>query len=232
MSVGKRLTPTTACKPEPVDDPDVAGEVPGADLDRVRATVRVAGVMLERAHRRDENDRIGSQVADAAGDVEELLHPHVRREPGLRDDVVAELERDPVGDEGVVAVCDVREGTAVDERGLALQRLDEVRLDRLLEHDRERTCGAELLRGHRLAVVRLADGDLPEPLAQVGEVARHRDHGHDLARRGDVEAGLPRVAVRLAPEAGDDVPQRAVVHVQAAPPGDRDRIEAEERSRA
>ena len=116
----------------------------------------------------------------------------------------------------------------MDEGGLTLERLDEIRLDRLLEHDRERACRAELLRGHRLALVRLADGDLPEPLAQIGEIARHRDHGHDLARRGDVEAGLARIAVRLAAEAGDDVTQRAVVHVQAAPPGDRDRIEAEE----
>ena len=167
MSVGKRFTPTTACSPKPLTIPMWRARFCGADLDRVRAAVGVARVVLERPHGRHQHDRIRSQVADAAGDVEELLHPHVRREARLRDDVVAELERDAVGDERVVAVRDVREGAAVDEGGLALERLDEVRLDRLLEHDRERACRAELLRGHRLALVRLADGDLPEPLAEV-----------------------------------------------------------------
>ena len=127
---------------EAFDDPDVAGEVLRADLDRVETSVGIAGVVLERTNRRDEHDRARPQAADAAGDVEELLHAHVRGEAGLGDDVVAELERDAVGDERVVAVRDVRERPAVDEGRLALERLDEVRLDRLLEDDGQRAGGA------------------------------------------------------------------------------------------
>ena len=63
-----------------VDDPDVACEVRRAGLDLRRASVEVAAVVLERSHGGDEHDRARSQVADATGDVEELLHPHVRRE--------------------------------------------------------------------------------------------------------------------------------------------------------
>ena len=148
-------------------------------------------------------------------------------EARLGDDVVAELERDPVGDERVVPVRDVRERAAVDERGLPLERLHEVRLDRVLQEHGHRARGADLLRGHGLAVVRLPDRDLPEPLAEIGEVAGDGDERHDLARGGDVEPRLPRVAVRAAAERRDDVAERAVVHVHAAPPGDRERIEAE-----
>ena len=56
--------------------------------------------------------------------------PMSEPKPRLGDDVLAELERHPVGDERVVAVRDVRERPAVDEGGLPLERLHEVRLDR------------------------------------------------------------------------------------------------------
>ncbi len=140
-------------------------------------------------------------------------------------DVVAELERDPVGNERVVAMGDVRERAAVDERRLPLERLHEVRLDRLLEDHRQGAGGADLLGRDGLAVVRLPDRDRAEPLPQVREIARDGDERHDLARGGDVEPGLPRVAVRPAAEPRHDVAERAVVHVEAAPPGDRERVE-------
>ena len=140
---------------------------------------------------------------------------------------VAELQRHAVGDQRVVAVGDVRERPAVDECRLALERLHEVRLDRVLEEHRERARSVQLLGRDRLATVRLTDRDATEALAQVGEVAGHRDEAHDLARRRDVEAGLARVAVRAPAEAGDDVAERAVVHVEAAAPGDGERVDAE-----
>ena len=120
---------------------------------------------------------------------------------------------------------DVRERPAVHEGRLTLERLHEVRLDRVLEDDGHRARGLDPLGGHRLALVRLADRDAPEPLAEVAEVARDGDEGHDLARGRDVEPGLARRAVRAAAEARDDVPEVPVVHVHAAAPGDRERID-------
>ena len=147
--------------------------------------------------------------------------------PRLGDDDVAELECDAVGDQRVVAVRDVRERAAVDEGRLTLERLNEVRLDRLLEEDGHRACGLQLLGGHRLALVRRADRDRAEPRAQVEEIARDRDDRHHLGRGGDVEAGLAGVTVRATAEADRDVPQGAIVDVDAAPPRDRERVDAE-----
>ena len=84
---------------EVAHDPDVPRQIGGAVLDLGHAPVEVAAVVLQGAHRRDEDDRARPQPTDAAGDVEELLHPHVRRESGLRDEVLAELEPDAVCDE-------------------------------------------------------------------------------------------------------------------------------------
>ena len=53
------------------------------------------------------------------------------------------------------------------EHRLALERLDEVRLDRLLEQHRHRARGAELLGGDGLAVVRVGDRDRAEARAQI-----------------------------------------------------------------
>ena len=105
---------------------------------------------------------------------------------------------DEVGDERVVAVGDVGERPAVDEGALALQRLHEVRLDRVLEEDGHRAGRLQLLGDDGLALPRVADGDRAEPPAQVVQVAGHGQDGHDLGGRGDVVAGLARVAVRAA----------------------------------
>ena len=189
---------------ELLHDPEMALHVRRAALDRVDAAVGVVAVVLERTRGRHEDDRVRAQPADAADDVEELLHAHVGAEAGLGHRVVAELERGARRDEGVVAVRDVGERAAVEERGLALERLDEVRLDRVLEQDGHRARSLELLGRDRLALPGVADGDLPEPLAEVEEVARDGDDGHDLGGSRDVEARLADVAVRAAAEPDDD----------------------------
>ena len=136
--------------------------------------------MFEGARRRDEHDRARLEPARSADDVEELLHAHVGAEAALGDDVVAELERDAVGDERVVAVGDVRERTAMDERRLPLERLNEVGLERVFQQHRHRARSPQLLRGHGLALVALRDRDRAEPRAQVGQVARDGDDPHHL----------------------------------------------------
>ena len=97
----------------------------------------------------------------------------------------------------------------------------------VLEQHGHRAGRLQLLGGHRLAVEGRADGDRAESRAQVVEVAGDGDDRHHLGGGGDVEAGLARVAVRAAAEPDDDVAQRAVVDVDAAPPRDRERVDAE-----
>src|SRR6266516_3919547 len=151
-------------------DAEVAGEIRRPGLDRIEAAVGVAGVMLQRLDGRDEHHRVRPEATRAADDVEELLHAHVGAESGLGHDVVPELQRDAVGDERVVAVRDVREGPAVDERGLPLERLHEVRLDRVLQQNGHRPGGAQLLGRHRLAFECPRDRDRAEALTEILEI--------------------------------------------------------------
>ena len=101
----------------------------------------------------------------------------------------------------------------------------EVRPERVLEHGGHRARRADVARGDRVARQRGADDDAAEARLEVLGALREGDDGHDLARRGDVEAVLPRHPVGLAPEAEDHAPQGAIVHVERAAPGHEARID-------
>ena len=144
----------------------------------------------------------------------------------VHDDVVGH-ERQPVGDDRVVAVGDVGERPGVDEGRPALERLEQVRLDRVAQQDGHRAGDAEVLGGDRRAVGRRRQDDPPEPRAQVEQVGGQGEDGHDLGADGDDELGLARDAVLAPAEADDDVAQRPVADVDDARPEDPVRVDAE-----
>ena len=201
--------------------PDEVG-APGAHGTGVlRLQVRQgdAAVVFQCPHRRDDHRQVGGEAALAGHDVDVLLRSEIRAETRFRHDDVAELRRRTRGDDGVRAVGDVGEGPSVDERGGALQGLDEVRGEGVAEHSRHGSDGAEIRRGDGLSGRRRADDDPPEPLAQVREGVSHAEGGHHLGRRRDVETRLPRDSSGPAPQAGDDAAQCAIVDVDG--PADR-----------
>ena len=215
-------------QPELAHDHEMPREVRAAGLDRIRAAIGILRVVLQRLDGRDEHDGVGAEVAEPADDVEELLHAHVRAEAALGDDVVGELQGDPVGDDRVVAVRDVRERTAVHERRLALERLHEIRLDRLLQQHGHRAGGPKLLGGDRLAVV----GMLPTVIAPSRRRRSWRSEATAAIAITSDAAVMSKpvwrgIAVRLAAEPDRNVAQRAVVDVDAAAPADRQGVDAE-----
>jgi hypothetical protein len=123
-------------------------------------------------------------------------------------------------------VRDVRERPAVHQARLAFERLDEVRLQRILQQDGHRSGGPQVLSRDRLpAVVRVRHGDRAEAPAQVVQVARHRQDRHHLRRCRDVEARLARIAVRAAAQPEGNLTQCAVVHVERPLPAHPERVD-------
>ena len=122
---------------------------------------------------------------------------------------------------------DVGKGAAVDEGGVALERLDQVGLDGVLEKGCHGALGVDVGHGDRLAVVGVGDDHAAKAVAQVHEVGGHAEGRHDLGGHGDVKAVLARHAVGDAAQAVHDVPELAVVHVHAALPDDAPRVYAE-----
>ena len=126
--------------------------------------------------------------------------PRSAPKPGFGDHVVGELQRRLRRHHRIAAMRDVGERTAMDEGGVVLQRLHEVRLHRLHEQHRHRAVGLQVARRHRALVAAVADDDVADPLLQVGDVVRQAEDRHDLRGDGDVEAGLAREAVGDAAE--------------------------------
>ena len=118
-------------------------------------------------------------------------------------------------------------GPGVQQHRLALERLHEVRLDRVLHDDGHGAGDLEVLGGDGLAVARLGDDDPAEPVAEVPQVVREGEDRHDLRGRGDHEASSRAGRRGPAAEADDRVAELAVVHVERPRPRDRRRVDVE-----
>ena len=182
---------------------------------------------LRRAHAGDEHRGARRESAGAADDVAEFLEAEVAGEARFGDDVVGQLERDAVRQDRVVRVRDVAERAGMHQRRLALERLHQVRLDRVLHDHGHRAAGLEHVGRDELAVVGRRDDDAAEPAPEILQVAGQREHRHHLGRGGDDELVLARDPVRLAAEADDRVAQLAVVHVDRPRPHDGRGIDAQ-----
>ena len=172
---------------------DLLGQVCGTLSDRLDVLLeegriqRLAGddpadpaVHLERPDRGDHDGRIRPEAGRPALDVEELLGAHVGPEAGFGDHDVVRHQRQPVRDDRVVAVGDVRERPGVDEGRPTLQRLEQVRLDRVAQQDGHRAGDTQVLGRDRGPGHRRRQHDPPEARPQVLQVRGQGQHRHDL----------------------------------------------------
>lgn len=217
---------------ELVDVLDVALEVftalrDGRDILGLQVIFRDAAMHLEGADGRDDHDGRRRDAGLAALDVEEFLGSEVGAEAGLGHDVVRELQGRRRRQHRVAAVGDVGERTAVNKHGIVLQRLHEVRLQRILQQHRHGAIGFQIAGADRLLVARVGDDDVAEPLFEILQIPGEAENGHHLGCDGDVEAALARISVRNAAERIDDLAECAVVDVEDALPADAALVDAE-----
>jgi len=199
----------------------------GLDVLGLQVLLGDAAVHLDGADRRHDHRRIGLESRFAALDVEEFFGAQVRSETSLRDHVVRQLERRPRRADAVAAVRDVGERPTVHERRCAFQGLHQVGSEGVLQQYGHGAFGLQVTCADRLALARVGDDDVPQPLLQVGQVLRQAEDGHHFGGDGDVETVLARVAIADAAEAVDNMPQRTVVHVDYPFPGHAARIDTQ-----
>ena len=122
---------------------------------------------------------------------------------------------------------DVGERAAMHEGGRAFQRLHQIGRQSVLQQHRHGAVCLQVLRRHRRAIALLRHDHAPQALLQIVQIARQAEHRHHLGSDGDVEPVLAREAVGHTAQAAHDAAQRAIVHVEAAPPGDAPRVDAQ-----
>ncbi len=122
---------------------------------------------------------------------------------------------------------DVGEGPRVDEDGRAFERLHQGGFERVLHQHGHGTGHAEVLGRDGLPLPIKAHHHGPQTVPHVLEAGGQRQHGHDLAGHGDVEARRPREALFLLAQAHRDAAEEAVAGIQDAAPGEGGRIEVQ-----
>jgi hypothetical protein len=115
----------------------------------------------------------------------------------------------------------------VDKGRIVLQRLHQVRHQRILEQHGHGAGRLQIPGEERVLVAAGGDDDLRQTPLEILERGRKAENGHDLRGDRDVEPGLAGIAIGDAAQRADDLAQRPIVHVEHPPPGDAARVDAE-----
>ena len=115
----------------------------------------------------------------------------------------------------------------MDEGGVVLERLHEVRHQRVLEEHGHGARRLDVLGQHLALVALRRHHDLADAAFEVFDGGREAEDRHDLGGDSDIEARLARETIGDAAQRTDDLAQRAVVHVHHAAPGHAARVDAE-----
>ncbi len=107
------------------------------------------------------------------------------------------------------------------------QGLNQVRLQSVLQQGGHGALGVQVTGGDGLAVPGVTHNQPSQAGLQVRDVGGQAENCHDLGGDGDVVAVLTRGAIDAAAEAVDDEAELAVVHIDAAAPGDAARVDVQ-----
>ena len=227
----KRLIGDHRLDAEFLDILDMPGEVRTAvanrfDILRAEVFPGDAAMHFQSPHGGDQHHGVRRQPRLAALDIEEFLRAQIGAEAGLGHDVVGQFQCRRRRRHRIAAMGDVGERPAVDESRVVLQRLDDIRHQRVFQQHRHRRRRLDVGRAHRLAGPGVADDDITDTLGEVVQVGRQAEDRHDLRRHGDVEPVLAGKAVGDAAERRRNLAQGAVVHIDDAAEGDPAGVEA------
>jgi len=115
----------------------------------------------------------------------------------------------------------------VNNGGIALQGLYQVGFDGIFQQDRHGPFRFEIFRINRLTFPGVTYIDIATTLLEVFKIIAQTKDSHDLRGRSNVESGFPRHPSGLSAQGSNDIAQPAVVHVHAAFPEDRSRVDPE-----
>src|SRR5690606_15271003 len=127
----------------------------------------------------------------------------------------------------VAAMGDVGKGAAVYQGRCAFQGLYHVRHQGILEQRGHGAISLDVGTGDGLQFAGVTHNDGTQAATQVFDVGGQTENGHDFRGDSNIETGLTREAVAGATQAGDDVAQGAVVHVDDAAPVDTTHVNTE-----
>ena len=124
----------------------------------------------------------------------------------------------PVADHRRLADGNISEWPRVDQHRLMLHRVAQGGVDGIAHPRRHGARYLQILRGDGTALFVVGQHDIPDAAAQIGQIPRHGQDGHQFGADGDVGAGVHGVAVHFPVAADVHFPQRLTAEVQHEAP--------------
>ena len=185
-----------------------------------------AAMVLQCANCGNYHNGIRLQARKAALDVQEFLGSQVGTETSFSYRVVAQSKGHVGCHDGIAAMCDVGEGTAVHECRGSFKRLNQIGLQSILQERSHSAFGMKVMGSNGLIVAGVANNDATQALLQVGDGGCQAEDGHNLGGNRNIEAVFAGNAVGFAAQATHDVAQLTVVHVNNTLPRNAANVDA------
>mmetsp|Transcript_12968 Transcript_12968/g.24030 ORF Transcript_12968/g.24030 Transcript_12968/m.24030 type:complete len:252 (-) Transcript_12968:332-1087(-) len=172
---------------------------------------------LERTYSRHDHGAARLESSFTAFDVAELFKSKVCTKATLSNNKICHLEGCSSTYQRAAPVCNVCEGSTVNNSRIVLQGLNDVRLKCVTEKGCHCTCGTNLVRGNCfLSAAGVAHNDFSKSVPQVVKVGSQAENSHNFACHADVKAILTRDSICSTSEADCNVAECSVVHVHYA----------------
>ena len=180
--------------------------------------LRPAAVHLQGADGGHQHRHVRLQTGEAALHVPEFLKTDVSGEAGLGHMVVKQLDAQPVADHRRLTDGNIGKRPCVDQHRLMLHRIAQGGVNGIAHPRRHGARYLQILRGDGTALFIVGQHNIPDAAAQIGQIPRHGQDGHQLGADGDVGAGVHGVAVHFPVAADVHFPQRLTAEVQHEAP--------------
>ena len=106
----------------------------------------------------------------------------------------------------------------MNEGGVTLQSLHQIRQQSVAKKKSHRTSRAEVIGGHERTRIRDPNRNLAEPSPQIGVILGQNEDRHDLAGRGDIEPISTNNPVRLPAKSNRHLAKAPIIHVDDSRP--------------
>ena len=177
-----------------------------------------ASVHLQSLSGSHEHSQLRSDTRLAAFDIIEFLRTQIGAESSFGDDIVTIGHGQTGCQHGVTSVSDIGKRTAVYESRCVLGGLHQIRMQGIFQQHTDGSGHAHILHAERFVVDGSSEQNVFDAATQILFILCQTENGHDFRSRSNVETALHSHAVCLGSQAGYDVTQVAVVHVEHALP--------------
>ena len=182
--------------------------------------LRQTAMHLQRTDSGHNNHCRRLQARKTAFYIQEFLSTKVSTEAGLSNHDICIFKSEFSCHDGVAAMGNVGERTAVNKGRCPLQSLYQIRLNGILKEQGKSTGYIQLISPYSTAITGICHHDLTKTLFHVLQVSGQTQNSHHLRGHGNIKASLTRNAMGFAPHADYHMTESTVIQVQYTLPSD------------